>query len=159
MLARSTKGITVANTILNATVLRRHLRRLPDLTNSKIDRILRPTDPQNTQLSVDLVLALKALESLPTRGRSAAEQQELRSITLLAKMLNHFIEPFININFSLSDQLKSLSTYAHTVFAVYQQIGDRFMPPPVYNATMERVKHVTLGIQHAQVDQENDIVY
>lgn len=149
MLCRSSAGIAIdtdANiTVVDPKVFRRHLRRLtrlPILTNSDIELMLDPSDPQNTHVATALIMTINTIEQLPTDNHSPTQLREHKAIYLIGYMFWSFTEPFINTTFPLNGQVATLGSFGHSAFTTFGQTGYRFMPPQLYLDMVGRVKHV-----------------
>lgn len=167
MLARSSTGMAVETddgfSVINCTVVRQYLRQLPQLSDSKIDRMLDPTDPQNIQLSVDLIIAIKAVVTMidepPTTDRNPSAEAEKNAVCLIGIAFWSFTEPFIRRDMSLSEQVRGLVKSIHIALAVFHRTGHQFMPPPMYLDMVLRSQHVNICIVHMKEDNNNEFIY
>lgn len=119
MLCRTLMGITIGNSVINCEVLRRHFCRIPHLSSSQIDLILRPDDSQNVPYAIDLKDAIRDAVALPRGDCSPTELQELQSLEVLSEVFSSFADAFLRPDWSLTEQLTSLSKFAHIIIALF----------------------------------------
>lgn len=84
--------------------------------------LLNPADKQNVPKAVNLIESLlvaggKKVTIIPNQSI----KERIESIGFIAKVLNFFLNPFINVEMTLSQQLCELSTYTHLVTGLYQK--------------------------------------
>ena len=99
------------------------LRMLPGMDTEKAAQLLDPADKQNVPKAVNLLQKLNTLDAdslsdaLPTRGRHGA------ALLFLARFFSLFLLPFISVEMTLSQQLLSLITFSHVLFAMWKKHG------------------------------------
>ncbi|KAG1737004.1 hypothetical protein EDB19DRAFT_1895934 [Suillus lakei] len=76
---------------------------------------------------------------------------DLVSITLLSHLIESILVPFINTKLSLTEQVQSLSCYAHLAFTIFRAHHRSFMPFQLYYDMQTLVKGVMFGIVKQQV--------
>lgn len=60
-------------------------------------------------------------------GTGPGEEPRIKAIAFVAKVFSYFLFPFTKVEMSLSEQLRSLSTYSHLITAIYLRQGLAFM--------------------------------
>ncbi|KAJ7921537.1 hypothetical protein B0H13DRAFT_2318427 [Mycena leptocephala] len=96
-----------------------------------VDNLLNPDGPQDVLRAIDLIEAIIALRE----GKAPSHNIDLSSTTDSVRLPGHILEnftlPFITPEFSLSDQIRMLSTYQypvhyekHSVSVAKQQLQD-----------------------------------
>ncbi|KAI0804565.1 hypothetical protein BC629DRAFT_1713564 [Irpex lacteus] len=145
-LLRTLEGVTIGRTVVNFETIRRHLRRDPDLSEADIDRLTNPSDTQDVPRAIEFLEAVNRISELPIEGCTPVELQELPPITVVAEMFMAFMDAFIAVDWNLSQQLISLSKFAHTAFVLFRQHGVNFMPNQLYGDMQTTVKNIIICI-------------
>lgn len=145
-LLRTLEGVTVGRTIINFESIQRHLRRNPRLSEHDVRRLTNPSDSQDVPRAIEFIDAIHDLAALPTDDCSPAELQELPAIAVVAEMFASFLDAFVTPDWSLSQQVASLSKFAHTAFALFQTHGVNFMPNQLYGDMQTTVKNAIFCI-------------
>ncbi|KAF9642030.1 hypothetical protein BDM02DRAFT_3194047 [Thelephora ganbajun] len=141
-LLRAQEGILVNKSIVNKNHLRSHLVRLPHIDSSLVESLIDPADKQNVPKAVTLIQSLDQLKSLDTSGYNPSEINEHYSLITVGKIFSSFMNPFIDVTMTLSDQLISLSKYTHAAFAVYLKHSTDFMTSALYADSQAVVKDI-----------------
>ncbi|KAI0748796.1 hypothetical protein BC629DRAFT_1243540, partial [Irpex lacteus] len=145
-LLRTLEGVTVGRTIINFESIQRHLRRNPRLSEHDVRRLTNPSDSQDVPRAIEFIDAIHDLAALPTDDCSPAELQELPIIAVVAEMFTSFLDAFVTPDWSLSQQVASLSKFAHTAFALFQTHGVNFMPNQLYGDMQTTIKNAIFCI-------------
>ncbi|KAJ7724109.1 hypothetical protein B0H16DRAFT_1333685 [Mycena metata] len=130
-LTRNLVGISIGDTVLKPSDLLKHLAMHPHISYEKAKGLLDPGDKQNVPKAVSLIQELHALQKLPMPTHPS-EAKTRHSINFYAEFMGYLIFPFIEINQSLSQQIRSLSTYAHLCTAMYLKNGINFLTNPLF---------------------------
>ncbi|TFY65982.1 hypothetical protein EVG20_g5104, partial [Dentipellis fragilis] len=141
-LLRSKDGMMVNGVAIHRGHLARFLFLLPGQTKESVDTLIDPADHQNVPRAVKLLQSLAALRSLQLSDStlSPTEQLLLHSLCVIAELWDSLLQPLINPDLSLSQQLRSLSKFAHMSFYLYRQHGSSFMSNQLYGDTQALVK-------------------
>ncbi|KAG1784491.1 uncharacterized protein HD556DRAFT_1451724 [Suillus plorans] len=125
----SPAGIVLNNgRVINTMMLSRYLVWLPAYDEASVMKLLHPDDPQDVPRPLNLV-----------------------SITLLSNLIESILVPFINTKLSLTEQVQSLSCYAHLAFSIFRVHRHLFMPFQLYYDTQTSVKGVVFNIAKQQL--------
>ena len=141
-LLRAREGILVNKSIVNKNHLRSHLIRLPHIDSNSVEALIDPADKQNVPKAVTLIQSLGKLKSVDISGCSPSQASEYRSLVIVGEIFCSFINPFTITTTTLSDQLISLSKYAHAAFAVYSKHSTDFMTSALYADSQAVVKDI-----------------
>lgn len=141
-LLRAREGILVNMSVVNKNHLRSHLIRLPHIDPSSVEALIDPADKQNVPKAVTLVQSLDQLRSVDVSDCNPSQMNEYRSLVAVGEIFSSFVNPFIKVTWTLSDQLTSLSKYVHTAFAVYSKHSTDFMTSALYADSQAAVKDV-----------------
>jgi len=111
----------------------------------KANQLLDPSDKQNVPKAVTLVQSLLQLKessciSYPTVNRCR------HTIVFMAEMMGHFMQPFITINMTLSEQVRSLATYTFLAAGVQVKHGTACLTGPLYADSQATVKNIIFTI-------------
>ncbi|KAJ7020557.1 hypothetical protein C8F04DRAFT_1241929 [Mycena alexandri] len=122
-LVTSNAGLVVKNTCINRDLLFSWLERLTnhDWSEPSLHVLLDPADGQNVSGTIKLMLAIIELASLDKTNFDPSEAVEFEALCLLAEFLNAWIQPYINTDLSLSEQIESLILASHLCAALYLQ--------------------------------------
>ncbi|KAJ7022129.1 hypothetical protein C8F04DRAFT_1402565 [Mycena alexandri] len=109
-LLTSNAGLLVKNTCINRDLLFSWLERLTDhdWSETTLHALLDPADGQNVSATIKLFLAIIELTSLDKADFDPNEAIEFEALCLLAELLNAWIQPYINTDLTLSEQIESL---------------------------------------------------
>lgn len=153
-LLRSPRGITIFGDTITAAHIHAQLCELPGMTREKASQLLDPADKQNVPKAVSLIQHLLLVRDLPESSTPSMARHQ-KSINFLATMMGYFLLPFISIDMSLSEQVQSLSTYAHLAAATYRKHGTACLTGALYHDTQAVVKNIIFNIARTQlIDNE-----
>ena len=107
-----------------------------------MESLIDPADKQNVPKAVTLIQSIYQLKSLDTSSYSPSQINEHRSLVTVGEIFSSFLDAFTTVTMALSDQLISLSKYAHAAFAVYSKHSTNFMTSPLYADSQAIVKDV-----------------
>jgi hypothetical protein len=140
---RSKKGIQVGDTHLTREDFKRALQTMSGLSEKQADALLNPADKQNVPLAVSLLKYLLDGSKKPVPPSTELNfSYRLRKIRFLLTFLSYFLDPFITTEMSLSDQLKSLSTYSHLLTAMHLKHRTSFMNTALFADSQSVVKNI-----------------
>ncbi|KAJ7659168.1 hypothetical protein DFH06DRAFT_1406208 [Mycena polygramma] len=146
----SPEGMVVNNVCINRDLLLGWLERLPEtdwtetsihtLLNPKegqpvetsIRALLNPKDGQNVTRAVKLLSSVAALRKLDSDDFDPSEAAEFEALCALGETLDALLQPFINPDLSLSEQITSLVKFSHLLCGLYIQNGTSFMSNQLY---------------------------
>ncbi|KAL6302386.1 hypothetical protein BKA93DRAFT_737066 [Sparassis latifolia] len=143
-LIRSPSGIVLNNgRIINSTMLSRYLRWLPGHDDTSVQKLLYPDDPQDVPRAVELMHAIIDLSKMDIPANSNLDIiGDIDAIRLLAQLLESLLEPFINTDFSLSDQVCSLVKFLHLCFSFFRVHRLTFLSNQLFGDAMTMIKNI-----------------
>lgn len=112
---------------------------------------MNPSDAQDVPRAIDLLHAISSLSECSIDGYSPTELQEWRAIRVIGEMLSSFVDAFISPDWSLTQQVVSLSKYAHMTFVFYRLHQRSFMPHQLYGDTQTTVKNTIFCLAKQQL--------
>jgi hypothetical protein len=145
----------IRDTNITATDIIRHLSALPGMTHEKAIELLDPGDKQNVPKAVSLIQSLLKLKKHPYDSDSHFDQQKRNHINFVAHFLGAFVLPFIDVEMSLSDQLKSLSQFAHLAGVLQLNHGSSCLTGALYADTQATVKNIFFTTARLQAIDPN----
>ncbi|PPR04251.1 hypothetical protein CVT26_004196 [Gymnopilus dilepis] len=148
-LMRNTMGIIIYGTNITPYHIIKELSKLPDLSLESARELLDPADKQNVPKAVALVQHLSALKKLPA-PKDAVVSHRRHILNFLAVLFSSFVNPFIDVELSLTEQVKSLSTFAHLAAALYIKHGTVCMTGALYADCQSVIKNLVFVIAQAQ---------
>ncbi|GJE91565.1 hypothetical protein PsYK624_077150 [Phanerochaete sordida] len=153
-LLRSADGVTVGNTVINYEMLRRHLLRTGNHSEAEVERLLNPADSQDVPRAIEFIEAVEAVNA-PSSDISGDPEDPSRLVEAnvlgaVGEMYAAFMDAFICPSWSLSEQLASLSKFAHISFALFREHRAAFMPPQLYSDMQHTVKNVFFCVAKQQ---------
>jgi hypothetical protein len=92
----------IAGHAVTSGLLTKYLRKT-GMSDPKINVLFQPDDGQNVPCAVELIRALKRVDSLPTPMLNFGEWQDVRAISAFAKIFSAFLDGFTNDTLSLSE--------------------------------------------------------
>ena len=141
-LIRSKSGIQISGTTLMPQDARNTLQCYP-MTEKQADALLDPADKQNVPKAVILVATLAEIEKRPEQYQKLPSiGARIRRTIFLAKVLSYFLDAFTHVEMSLSEQIRSLSTYAHLITALYQHHQTGFLTSALLADSQAIVKNI-----------------
>jgi hypothetical protein len=137
-------GILINTTIINKSLLASWLERLTDVdwsdnpiysllnpNTSIVDAIhtlISPKDPQDVPRAIKLLRLIAKLRNLDTSDFNPSKHTTHRALSLLGELVNALIEPFIDPELSISQQITSLIKFAHVACALFLKHEGAFLP-------------------------------
>jgi hypothetical protein len=131
---------------------------LPNMSVEKAYQLLDPSDKQNVPKAVTLVQSLLQLKDLPASPNPTVNQCR-HVIVFVAEMMGYFMWPFITVNMTLSEQVRSLATYAFLAAAVQIKHGTACLTGPLYADSQATVKNIIFTIARMQVMDPSLLLY
>ncbi|PIL37672.1 hypothetical protein GSI_01366 [Ganoderma sinense ZZ0214-1] len=149
-LFRTQEGVMIGTTIINHETFKRHLRR-SDRTESDVEQLMNPADSQDVPRAIEFLEAVEEIGVLPTTGCNPAALQEAQLIGAVGELFVAFMDAFIQPEWSLGEQLTSLSKFAHASFALFRHGGVNFMPNQLYGDMQMTVKNAFFCVAKQQL--------
>jgi hypothetical protein len=149
-LLRSPCGILINDTTIQVADILHNLMRLPGMSSATANELLNPADKQNVPKAVNLVRSLVRLKTLPD-PLNPTDSRRRHTLIFLAQVLDFFVLPFINIEMTLSQQIRSLSAYAHLAVAMYLGHGLAFLTGALYADSQAIVKNIIFCVARLQI--------
>ncbi|KAH7926994.1 hypothetical protein BV22DRAFT_1103933 [Leucogyrophana mollusca] len=151
-LIRSQAGITLNNgQIIGAAVLSRFLTWLPGHDDASVQRLLHPTDPQDVPRAIDCMKAIIKVSKIALPDDTdVCTLSDMAAIRQLGSLLEALLLPFIDTSMSLSQQIESLSTYAHLAFVFFRCHRRAFMSPQLFGDSQTMVKNMIFCVAKQQ---------
>ncbi|KAI0739154.1 hypothetical protein C8Q80DRAFT_1112684 [Daedaleopsis nitida] len=150
-LIRNPKGIQVSDVTLMCHDVYKHMQSLPGMSAEKARQLLDPADKQNVPKAVNLLESLMDLQTHASPPSLPSEIRQRETISFVADVLGHFTLPFISITMSLSEQIRSLSTYAHVAAVMWLQHGTRFITGALYADSQAIIKNIVFTVARLQL--------
>ncbi|KAK7034124.1 hypothetical protein R3P38DRAFT_3496387 [Favolaschia claudopus] len=149
----SKEGLLANGVVVNKNLLAQWLERLSshDWSGQSIHALLNPKDPQHVPSTVKLLTLIGDLRFLDASNFTPAEANTHRALCILGEMFEALLDPFINPNLSLSQEIIQLVKFAHLSCALYLKHGSAFMPPQLYGDLQCLVKSAIFKIAHSKV--------
>jgi hypothetical protein len=123
-----------------------------------VHSFLKPHDPQDVPLSYELLVAVSKLPK-PSPNDSPIYSRTRQALNLLGKLYSFLLEPYTNTQYSLRDQLNSLSAGVHCILSLYIKGRSAFMPVQLYADIMHMVKNMFFCVAKTQCDDIDGKLY
>ncbi|KAK7015798.1 hypothetical protein R3P38DRAFT_2786718 [Favolaschia claudopus] len=151
-LLSSSEGIIVKGVCINRDLLLVWLERLPnhDWSKTSIHNLLHPSDGQHVSEAIKLMLCIIDIAKLDSEHFDPSEA-EFEALCLLGEAYNALLQPFINVELSLSEQIQSLVTASHLFCALYVQHGTSFMSNQLYADMQSMFKNAVLMVSKTRL--------
>jgi hypothetical protein len=140
-LIRSPLGIQIGSVHISRDDIFKALLELENMTAEKAELLLNPADKQNVPKAVNLLQSLFDLSGLKITVTPNLLGR-IHQIVFLTRVLTCFLFPFIKVGWSLSQQIKSLSTYSHLLTALYIKHKTSFITSALYADSQAIVKNI-----------------
>jgi hypothetical protein len=148
-LIRSPSGIQISDSLITTEMVGEALLLLDNMPREKVEQLLHPADKQNVPKAVNLLQSLFDLVG-KHYAVTPAILERVQRVVFLARVLTCFLFPFIKVEMSLSEQLRSLSTYIHLLTAMYRKHRTAFVTSALYADSQAIVKNVIITIARMQ---------
>ncbi|KIO02068.1 hypothetical protein M404DRAFT_47472, partial [Pisolithus tinctorius Marx 270] len=128
---------------------------LDDMDEDQANKLLFPDDPQDVPHTVKLIWAIIRLAEINPAKPPYTQYGgipdvdaviDFKAIKMLAQILHHLVEPFINPALLLSQQVSYISTCSHLLFCQYHLNRASFLPNQLYYDIMMALKNVIFCI-------------
>ncbi|KAJ6579361.1 hypothetical protein B0H10DRAFT_2198716 [Mycena sp. CBHHK59/15] len=144
-LERNSAGIMIIDTLIKPQNIIRHLCFLPNMSKEAAELLLDPTDKQNVPKAISLIQHLSMLKDLPPPP-NPTDAHYRKTIVFFSEVLGYFVFPFIDVGMDLSEQVRSLSTYAHLLTALQIKHGSACFTGALYADSQSIVKNIIFVI-------------
>jgi hypothetical protein len=158
---RSTRGFVIGQRKNDADDVLQALINVP-MSRADAVLLLNPTDKQNVPKAVRLLEELFKLygrDFTESAWLLPSNQDRIKSIAFVAKVFSFFLFPFIKVEWTLSEQLRSLSAYSHLITALYLHHQLAFMSSALFADSQAIVKHIIFTIARLQITLPSDFPY
>ncbi|KAK6984382.1 hypothetical protein R3P38DRAFT_2806576 [Favolaschia claudopus] len=147
--------------IINRDLLLGRLERLPDQdwSETSIHSLLHPSDGQNFSNAIKLMLCIVEIAKLDKEDFDPGEMAEFEALCLLGEAYDALLQPFINVELTLSEQIQSLVTASHLFCALYLQNTTSFMSNQLYADMQSMFKNAVLMVPKTRVINRQLKVY
>lgn len=150
-LLRSRNGMRLNNgRCINATMLQRYLMWIDGVDEAWALKLLYPDDPQDVPRAIELINAINSLADIDPTDQCVDTIADVDAIKILAGILRSLLRPFIDITLSLTEQVISLSCFAHLLYACYRDQQRLLMPNQLYYDSQTLFKNIIFCIAKQQ---------
>ncbi|KDR69600.1 hypothetical protein GALMADRAFT_77244 [Galerina marginata CBS 339.88] len=146
---RSPTGIQVGDTTLKSDDFLMALTIFGTTTEEKARLLLNPADKQNVPQAVNLLQTLLDTHDINTIA-NPSHLRRIRDAVFFANILGYFLFPFIKVEMSLSEQIRSLSTFAHLLTALHLRHRSAFMNNALFGDSQAIVKSIIFNVARLQ---------
>ncbi|TFK16713.1 hypothetical protein FA15DRAFT_606525, partial [Coprinopsis marcescibilis] len=98
-----------------------------------VDALISPKDPQDDPRAIKLLSLTAEVRTLDQADMTPSELGSHNAVSLLGEMFEALLEPFINPDTNLSQQIGYLAKFAHILCALFVQHQSAFMPAHLYS--------------------------
>ncbi|KAJ7780882.1 hypothetical protein B0H14DRAFT_2310240, partial [Mycena olivaceomarginata] len=120
------------------------------ITIEKAKGLLDPLDKQNVPKVITMVQEMHTLWDLPM-PENPSEGKTRHAINFYAEFMGYLIFPFIDVDKSISQQIRSLSTYAHLCTAMYLKHQTNFLTNPLFADSQLIVRCIIITTARLQI--------
>ncbi|KAF8327604.1 uncharacterized protein EI90DRAFT_3018097 [Cantharellus anzutake] len=148
-------GVSVGGVQITPSVLQSHLEgnKYP---SSQINNLMNVTDKQDITTMFNLMLLIWKLPPPLTTDNPIYYKTHV-TLNQHSKLVKYLILPYINVDMSLHDQLKSLSAVAHLAYIFFTDHNAHlaYLPSPLYRDIQIMVKNVFFCVAKMKCDNPN----
>ncbi|KAJ7761933.1 hypothetical protein DFH07DRAFT_867598 [Mycena maculata] len=143
----------VKSVCINRDLLLTWFERLPshDWSETSIHALLDPSDAQDVPRAIKLLLCIVELQTLDSEDFDPSELVEFEALCLFGEAIDALLQPFINTELTLSEQIESLVRFAHLICALYLENGPSFLPNQLYGDLQAMVKNAVLMVPKTRI--------
>lgn len=117
----------------------------------RIHTLLSPKDAQDVPRAIKLLNLMADLRNLDSSELDPSEQKTHSALSLLGELLEALVEPFINPELSISQQITSLVKFAHILCALFLKHETAFMPHHLYSDLQCMVRTAIFRVGHTML--------
>ena len=128
------------------------------MTSERARQLLDPADKQNVPKAVTLLQELRKVESTP-QPEQPSDALRYQRIRFLARFFEFFLLPFISLQMSLAEQVRSLATYAHLLVIMWKRHGTSFITGALYTDSQSIIKDIIFNIARLQLLNPDTVYY
>ncbi|KAG5637042.1 hypothetical protein H0H81_005993 [Sphagnurus paluster] len=149
--------MVVKDICINRDLLTSWLERLPgyNWSETSIHVLLNLADPQDVPRMVKLLLCIIGLRKLDKNELDPSEAAKFEALCLLGQAFDALLQPFININYSLSQQITSLAKFVHLISGLYLNNSTSFLSNQLYGDFQAVVKNAVLMVPKTHLIDPN----
>lgn len=170
----SREGILIDNITINKSLLTVWLECLTDVDwsentiyslinpkssiNDRIHALLSLKDTQDVPRAIKLLSLAADIRNLDRSNLDPSTSITHLALSLLGEMLDALVEPFINPNLSISEQITSLVKFAHLACTLFLKHKNNFMPQYLYSDLQCMVQTAIFHVAHTKLlDPEHKV--
>ncbi|KIK97226.1 hypothetical protein PAXRUDRAFT_766452 [Paxillus rubicundulus Ve08.2h10] len=126
---------------INSFLLKRYLTMIDGIDEAATHKLLYPDDPQDVPHAVSLMRAVITLSQIdPVKWAlnsddpypNADKITDFDALKIIRHILDNLLQPYTNVNLTISEQVIHLSCFAHLLYASYRNQRHRLMPNQLY---------------------------
>ncbi|GLB45645.1 hypothetical protein LshimejAT787_2500370 [Lyophyllum shimeji] len=152
--------MVVKDVCVNRDLLSFWLERLPghDWSEFSAHALLDPSDAQDVPRAVKLLLCIIELGELDQDELDPSEAADFEALCLLGEAFDALVQPFINIDYSFSQQITTLVKFAHLICGLYLSNGTSFLSNQLYGDLQAMVNNAVLMVPKTRlIDPSLDV--
>lgn len=126
--------------------------------NDRIHALLSLKDTQDVPRAIKLLSLAADIRNLDRSNLDPSTSITHLALSLLGEMLDALVEPFINPNLSISEQITSLVKFAHLACTLFLKHKNNFMPQYLYSDLQCMVQTAIFHVAHTKLlDPEHKV--
>ncbi|KAK7024312.1 hypothetical protein VNI00_016436 [Paramarasmius palmivorus] len=156
----SAEGMLVNDTHINKVLLSEWLEELDyhDWSEETIHSLLNPNDAQDVPRAIKLLSLVIELRDLDPSEFGPTQGVTHKALSLLAEVFESLLDPFINPDMDLGDQIESLSKFVHLICALFIKNSTSFMSNQLYGDLQAMVKNAIFTVaRYLDLDPEMEV--
>ncbi|KIY71021.1 hypothetical protein CYLTODRAFT_158342 [Cylindrobasidium torrendii FP15055 ss-10] len=152
----SAEGLLVADVIVTKTLLTHWFERIPGGYNwthsgASPSTLFNFGDHQDVPRAVTILALCGELREIDEEKLDPAERHAFRALRLLGEVTSAVVNPFICLEMSLFDQMKSLAKFMYLSFALYSIYGSSFFSDHLYGDLQSIAQGAFFVLAHSKV--------
>jgi Na+/glutamate symporter len=113
--------------------------------------MLYPHDLQDVPRAIELLEAVVAVGKMDYGNMDANTCADMDALQLLGSVVKAILEPFTNVHMNLTEQITSLSTFAHLSFTLFRVSRTQYMSNQLYGDSQTMVKNAIFCLAKQQI--------
>jgi hypothetical protein len=128
---------------------------LPSGVHEKVHALLSTKDAQEVRWAIKLFNLTGDIRNLETNDFNPSEQSTHNALSLLGEVLEALLNPFIDSNLTLSEQVVNLVKFAHIACALFHEHESDFMSKHLYSDLQCMIRTAKLCVADTKVLHPN----
>ncbi|KAL1730971.1 hypothetical protein EV714DRAFT_209698, partial [Schizophyllum commune] len=150
----SPQGMLVDDQLVNKNVILLFLERIPDRRwpETSVLSLLEPDDAQDVPRAIKLLTLISDIrKSIKKEDLDPSQYGQYRALCILGEMFEALLQPFVNPNLLVPQQVAYLVKFSHILHGLYTKNGRLFCSNQLYNDFQAMVKAAIFYVEKSRL--------